>query len=332
MPEPLELARRLLKEGRIEETRQVLEPFLKENRTYFDAWWLYAGTWPEVKDKKRVWEYCLRYNPGSVEAKRELAALSGAVTGSPAGPQRAPVNEMYRAKKKTNPVFVIFSGCAGLLVLGIVAFTVLLLISQPDNPAAYRHSQPVEYYLYVPKNYSPDREWPVFVGIHGSGGSGLECWNLWQPYAKKEGFILLCPSIPGDGGGYYQDVGENTVWNALGAVKSEYRLGSRMFLAGFSAGAYFVQGFTIHYPQAVSGLSILSTGYFIPGIQTRVPILVAIGGADHPDSIRANEALVSYLSQNGFEVYYQVFPGVGHMVTSEAKNLTIELFKKVIGR
>jgi predicted esterase len=190
----------------------------------------------------------------------------------------------------------------------------------------------VEYYLYVPKNYSPDREWPLFVGLHGSGSSGLECWNLWQAYAKREDFLLLCPSIPGEVGGYYQDVGERTVWSAVGQVRQDYRVSSRLFLAGFSAGAYFIQGFALHYPQSVSGLAILSTGYFVPGLQTRVPILVAIGGSDHPDSIRANQQLVSSLTENGFDVQYKIFPGVGHEVNNDAKSLTIELFRKTIGK
>ena len=55
--------------------------------------------------------------------------------------------------------------------------------SAPDS-GAYRHEMPSEYYLYLPEDYSPDRRWPVFVGVHGSGGSGRDCWNDWQPYAE----------------------------------------------------------------------------------------------------------------------------------------------------
>lgn len=343
----LELANFLLKMGETEEARQTLEAFLKENRTRVEAWQLYAETWPDPENKKRVWKVCLRFNPESVEAKRALAFLNGELNNPP---QRARKNDLYQPKRKINYLFLIFSGLAGLLIMLVLMGTYALLKAQPESgsppvsgpqpgfgpqpadPAQYRHSQPVEYYLYAPKYYSPDHAWPLFVGLHGSGSSGLECWNLWQTYADQEGFILLCPSIPGEAGGYYQDVGEGTVWSAVGQVQKDYRVSSRLFLAGFSAGAYFIQGFALHYPQSVSGLAILSTGYYVPGLQTRVPILVAIGGADHPDSIRANQELVADLTQKGFDVQYQVFPGVGHEVTQEAKNLTIVFFRKTIGK
>ena len=132
--------------------------------------------------------------------------------------------------------------------------------------------------------------------------------------------------------GYYQDVGESTVWSAVKEVQREYRVSTRMFFAGFSAGAYFIQGFAYHYPNAVSGLAILSTGYYVQGIQSHVPMLLVIGGADHPDSIRANEEFFSYMKQNGFDIQYKTLPGVGHWATNDTKELTIELFRKTIGK
>ncbi len=192
----------------------------------------------------------------------------------------------------------------------------------------------MEYYLYVPKAYSEDREWPLFVGIHGSGGSGLDCWNLWQTHADKEGFILLCPSIPGDPDGSQQDVGENTVWSAIGAVKSEHRVKPRMFFTGFSAGAFFIQGFTYHYPQYVSGLSILSAGnYLDPNMFAElVPILVVIGDQDNADAVQTSQMFVRDLSQFGFDVQYELMPGIGHTVTKDGVKLTIDLFRKTIGK
>ncbi len=325
----LKTADRLFRTGKIAEARQVLEAFLKNNRNHIYAWGLYAETWPAVEDKKRIWGYCLRFNPESAEAKQALSALNSAANNQPQPVQR---NNFPSNKRKTSPAFGIFSGCAGILIVSVITVTVIFLASQPDDPTPYRHVQPVEYYLYVPDDYSNDRVWPLFVGLHGSGGSGLDCWNMWQAYAEKEGFILLCPTIPGDAGGYYSDVGERTMWSAVGDVQKTYRVGSRMFLTGFSAGAYFIQIFAYHYPDSVSGLAILSTGYYVEGIQSHVPILVVIGGADNPDSIQKNEEFVDYMSRNGFDVEYHVLPGVGHWATSKTKNLTIELFRKTIGK
>ena len=328
----LEIAKNLLKRGKVNEARRILEGFLKENRAHTYGWWLYAETWPSVEDKRKVWGYCLRLNPDSTEAKQALAALSVETNASLRNGQG---KDAHTPRKKTKFSFTAFATFAGVFIVSVIAVTIMIVVSQPAaaiDPAPYRFAQPVEYYLYVPTNYSSDREWPLFVGIHGSGASGLDCWNLWQTYAEKEGYILLCPSIPGDVRGFRVDIGENTVWKAVGEVQKKYRVSQRMFFAGVSGGAYFIQFFAAHYPNHVSGLAILSTGYVGPQMQARVPVLVAIGGADNPTSIQANEELVSYLTQNGFDVQYKVFPLVGHRVSNEGRKLTIELFRKTIGK
>jgi len=329
----LELANRFIRAGKLADARPILEQILKDNRNLIPAWQLYAETWPNAADKKRVWGYCLRFNPGNRQAQEALTALEAGVIQ----PAKVPARSYEDKKLPVNPrgsrsALWLLLGGLGVFSALVLAMVFYIMSFYPKDPAQYRHDQPVEYYLYVPKDYSNEREWPLFVGIHGAGGSGLECWRLWQPYADKEGFILLCPTIPGDGGGYFQDVGESTVWSAVMDVQREYRVASRMFFAGFSAGAFFIQGFAYHYPNAVSGLAVLSTGFYIEGIQSRVPILVVIGGSDYPDSIRANEQFVSYMTQNGFDIKYQVLPGVGHTVTNQGRNLTIELFRKTIGK
>jgi phospholipase/carboxylesterase len=221
-----------------------------------------------------------------------------------------------------------------LLTAAAVFAWIAVKNSTPKDPEQYKHVQPVEYYLYVPESYSADREWPLFVGIHGAGGNGLQCWQLWQAYAEGEGFILLCPSIPGSPDGFYQDVGENTVWSAIGEVKKEYHIRQRMFFSGFSAGAFFIQGFTYHYPQYVSGLSILSSGFYVnPNMFPEIiPILVVIGDSDNASAVQTSQRFVGDLQKYGFNVQYRVMPGVGHAVTKEGVDLTIDLFRQTINR
>lgn len=308
--------------GNVEEARELLELLIKEDHHTIPAWQAYAETWPKTKDKIRVWELCLRHNPGNPQAVQALALLT------PHKGQR----EERSSRKRPYPWLLWLS----IASLAVVAYVVVqaVLASTPTDPAEYRHVQPVEYYLYVPKDYSEDQEWPLFVGIHGAGGTGLDCWRMWQAYAEREGFILLCPSIPGDPQGFYMDVGERTVWSAVGEVQKEYRIRKRMFLSGFSAGAYFIQGFTYHYPQYVSGLSILAGGvYMDPGLFPElVPMVVVIGGADHPRAVETSQLFVEGLQKFGFDVKYTVLPGVGHAVTKEGISQTIEVFRKTIGK
>ena len=328
----LERAIGLIQSGNRETAREQLELILKQDRHNIAVWHWYAQTWPKDADKIRVWEVCLRHNPENQLAQEALRDLKFIQTKQMSTETKIPVPQA--SKRGTSPLPWLGWVSMGLLAVAAISVWVLVKNSTPKDPQQYKHIQPVEYYLYVPKAYSADQEWPLFVGIHGAGGSGLDCWNLWQSYADKEGFILLCPSIPGDSSGFYQDVGENTVWSAIGEVKKEYRVRSRMFFSGFSAGAYFIQGFTYHYPQSVKGLSILSAGLYLnPNMFAEViPMLVVIGDRDHAAAVQTSQMFVRDLRQFGFDVDYQLMPGVGHVITKDGVNLTIDLFRKTIGK
>jgi pimeloyl-ACP methyl ester carboxylesterase len=222
----------------------------------------------------------------------------------------------------------------GVLSIFCLALGAYAIYTMPVDPAEHRYTQPYEYYLYVPRAYTAERSWPVFVGIHGSGGSGLHCWYWWQSFAHKEGFILICPTLTESGGGWYQSDGERKVNAIISQVSSEYNLEGRLFLAGFSAGAQLVQGYAFRYPQSVKGVAVLSPGYaFSSTMNARdIPFLVVTGDRESPRRLEAAQKLVSLLEQNNFNVEYHLLPGVGHTLTNEARKLTIEHFRKVNGK
>jgi predicted esterase len=203
-----------------------------------------------------------------------------------------------------------------------------------SDPAPYRHENPVEYFLYVPDGYAPDRNWPLFVGIHGFGGSGKDCWSIWQPYADTEGFLLLCPSIADQSGGWYQSAGEAIVVDLLRRVDQGYSIRPRVFLAGFSAGAQFVQGFAFNNYNAVGGAAVLSSGNYYPGHRgaSNIPFLVIIGDRDNKASVQGAKDFNSILRQNGNPVEFHILKGVGHSITKDHKELTIDFFRRTVGQ
>jgi hypothetical protein len=100
------------------------------------------------------------------------------------------------------------------------------------------------------------------------------------------------------------------------------------------SGSVFIQGFTYHYSQYVSGLSIISAGVYLnPRMFINlVPMLVVIGDADDPDAVQMSSIFATNLQKFGFDIQYVVLPNVGHTVTKDGVDLTIKLFRKTIGK
>lgn len=198
------------------------------------------------------------------------------------------------------------------------------------NPEDFKHAFPSEYYLYLPEGYSDNKYWPVFIGIHGSGGSGRDCWNLWQQHADEDGFILICPSLTDASGGWSQSDGDQRLIAIINQVFRDYRIQNQVFLVGFSAGAQFVQGFAFRYPSYVSAVAVLSSGNFLAPSEgvLYIPFLVVVGDKDNSSLIDGASSFVQSLQSIGVSAEFHLLEGVGHSVAQESKDLTLQLFRK----
>jgi predicted esterase len=100
-------------------------------------------------------------------------------------------------------------------------------------------------------------------------------------------------------------------------------------MAGFSAGAQFVQGFSFDYPQAVQAVAVLSAGnYYTPSRQAGgIPFLIVIGDRDDPAAVNGSRQFAQVLANNGSGVSYWLLPGVGHEITSKTRQLTIDFYR-----
>jgi len=216
----------------------------------------------------------------------------------------------------------------------VLAGALLAACSSTPDPLEYRRDDPSEYYLYLPSGYSNEQKWPIFVGVHGFGGSGRDCWSMWQAYADSEGFVLICPSLADENGGWRQDTGEATLNKILNRVFKDYSVQNKIFLTGFSAGAQFVQGYAFRYPDVVTGVSVMSSGnYYVPvSTSSGVPFLVIIGDQDDPVSVEGAKEFAAGLQGQGYSVDLLVLSGVGHEAAQEGKERTIELFRRVTGK
>ena len=362
--DPLKIAIDLIHSGQKQGAQTILQSILRADAHNIPAWFWYVETCSTVEQRLQILESCARCNPDNPQVKSILEALlkqegrpgeiSKTETKPPYHESKVADNNLASAgvvqavqkpaavepKDERNPrvqrplkrsrskgILIVWL-LTGVLVVAFALLVIYIIDSTPADPTSHRFTQPIEYYLYVPKAYAPSRAWPLFIGIHGSGGTGLDCWNLWQPYAEREGFILLCPTLSDASGGWYQDQGEANTWAVIDQVTSQYEIKPRFFMAGFSAGAQFVQGFCFDYPGAVQAVAVLSAGnYYQPSAAAGgIPFLIVIGDGDDPVAINGSMQFAHALANNGSGVSYWLLPGVGHEVTTKTKQLTIDFY------
>ncbi len=215
-----------------------------------------------------------------------------------------------------------------IILLGIVACSPSYVLT--PNPTPYYETSPSEYYLYLPSSYTPEKDWPILVAVHGYGGDGAQALSWWQTYAEKGGFILVCPSMGAGNGDWDFTQNEANLLGILQDVRKEVRTQKKVFLTGFSAGGQFVQVFTYSHPKLVKAVSILSAGnYHEPYEDLRdIPFLVMIGKQDNPLAKQGARSFVETLQGSGYSVEYEVLPGIGHEITLEALEKTILFFQK----
>ena len=199
------------------------------------------------------------------------------------------------------------------------------------DPADYLHLDPSPYYLYTPVNFTPDRKWPVFVGIHPEGGTGLDCWNTWQPYADQEEYVLVCPSLAEANGTWHRQSGMDTMARVLNQVARDVSIQDQFFFAGYSGGGQFVEAILLDYPQIVTGAAILAAPYYYaPDASAKqAPVLVMIGQSDDPVAIQSAQLYVEQLRQLGYSVTAEYPANVDHRLTRDMIQKTLQLYRQV---
>jgi phospholipase/carboxylesterase len=197
----------------------------------------------------------------------------------------------------------------------------------------YYFDSPSPYYLYLPKSYTPEKEWPLFVGIHGFNGDGNYCLGMWQEKADEEGYILVCPSLADESGGWYVEEGEAKLNAVLTDVRRQVHAQKQLFLTGFSAGAEFALNYTLDQPKNVKGVAVLSCNNYFPpwkNSQRGPAYLVIIGDRDQPAGVNGAREFASLLEQEDYNIQFELLPGIGHEFTPQALEDTMIFYEEVM--
>lgn len=173
-----------------------------------------------------------------------------------------------------------------------------------------------DYYLYVPSNYSADKQYAAVITCHGT-----KPWDTaqrqaqeWVDLAESKQFIVAAPELTGTRGDYLwsdeeqiqrQQADEKTILAVLDHVRAAYNIADdRVFLTGWSAGGYAVLYTGLRNPTVFRALA-LRQGNFkarlvnscLPFADPHQPIYVLYGATDVLLKDQADECL-EWLREN----------------------------------
>ncbi|UCC71658.1 MAG: twin-arginine translocation signal domain-containing protein [Gemmatimonadota bacterium] len=185
--------------------------------------------------------------------------------------------------------------------------------------------------LYVPESYSPDVPAPLFVALHGAGGSG-DSWASYHERAEARGMILLAPDARSSTwdlvrGHFGPDV--EFLDRALQHTFERCLIDpARLALGGFSDGASYALSLGLCNGDLFSHLVAYSPGFQQGcGVNVEKPqIYVSHGTRDRVLPVTTTrDRIVPNLRSAGWDVTYEEFDG-GHVVPAEISESALDWF------
>lgn len=185
--------------------------------------------------------------------------------------------------------------------------------------------------LYVPDSYDPGTPAPLFVALHGAGGSG-QAWPSYYARAESRRMIFMAPSsrastwdlIRGELG---PDV--SFIDKALAHTFARCRIDpAHVCLGGFSDGASYALALGLGNGDLFSHLVSYSAGFLAePEKAVGKPrVFLSHGIADPVLPVRTSRDVIApQLTSEGYDVTYKEFEGV-HQVPSDISDAALDWF------
>jgi phospholipase/carboxylesterase len=191
--------------------------------------------------------------------------------------------------------------------------------------------------LYIPEHYTPERSWPVIVGLHGGSGNGRDFLWTWVREAKRFGYLLVAPTAVND---TWTDVDDQGLLQILAWLDRHYRMDrARVLLTGLSDGATFTLLYGLLHPEIYRALAPLC-GVLHPanemlgnlGRAPDVPIYLAHGALDFLFPVQLARSARDTLTTAGAVLEYRELPELSHTYPRSENVRILQWFEALPGR
>lgn len=202
------------------------------------------------------------------------------------------------------------------------------------------------YQVYVPREFSRSKKWPVIIALHGGGEYGNDGIRQTNGFlarairANPERFpaIVIFPQAHADGTPGWQLEGGQAALAALDKAIKEFKGDpKRVILTGLSAGGNGTWSLASRHPErfaaivpvcgSIAGRKGGTSGIFYPALAptdagdpyafiankvAKIPVWIFHGDADKSISVEESRKMAAALKAIGANVQYTELPGVAH--------------------
>lgn len=207
------------------------------------------------------------------------------------------------------------------------------LLPEPFRPGEYvgKHGETHRYAVFVPRNYTPDRQWPVMLFLHGASEKGNDGWKQVTlglgPALKKQPdfpFIVVFPQCEDVDGRYLTGWLSDTpdaqrALRILESVENQYRVDPQhRVLCGWSMGGYGAWSLAAADPEHWSAVMPFAGGGDPETVQqladSSTPVWAIHGAEDGLVPADRSSTMVNAVTERGGKAYFTSLPDIGHDV------------------
>ncbi len=182
------------------------------------------------------------------------------------------------------------NGCGMVLSALVLAFCAgcPVVDSRPAPGQLIEQADPEfgrAYHLYVPARYNKAHSWPLVIACHGTNpwDTADRQVDQWKGLAEEKGFLVAAPELTGTKGDFppapdeqirRQLADEKVILSVVHAVRAARQVDEgRVFLTGWSAGAYAVLFTGLRNPDIFRAIAV-SQGNFNPAyVEPCIPFI-----------------------------------------------------------
>jgi predicted peptidase len=191
------------------------------------------------------------------------------------------------------------------------------------NGTAEINGRKMPYVVYVPRNYTPDAQWPVILFLHGSGEigsdglrqvtSGIGPHVLWN--SRRFPCLVVMPQTTSSWTGVNIDL----ALQAADDVSLKYHGDpDRLYLTGLSLGGNGAWNLAYRHPERFAAIVPIS-GWGSPATMApklkSLPIWVFHGDHDSVVPVKSAREMVAAIQAAGnTNIMYTEYPGADHNV------------------